>query len=108
MTVEVTYPHIEKTNGQPARLTRLPRIRVAQIVTDYLYHGWSPDEICHQYPHLKQAEVHSAMAYYFDHRDEIETEIIDDIKEADEWRNSTPPSPVMLRLKALGLLPSHG
>lgn len=45
MPVEVTYPHIEKVNGEPARLQRLPRIRVAQIVIDYLNHGWSADEI---------------------------------------------------------------
>ncbi len=46
MPVEVTYPHIEKIEGASVRLTRLPRIRVAQIVIDYLNHGWSADEIC--------------------------------------------------------------
>src|SRR5207302_1342589 len=75
MTVEVTYPHITKMAGSPARLARLPRIRVAQIVIDYLNHGWSADEICIHYPHLKLAEVHSAMAYYFDHQVEITSEI---------------------------------
>ncbi len=70
MPVEVTYPHIEKIPGESARLKRLPRIRIAQIVIDYLNHGWSADEICIHYPHLKLAEVHSAMAYYFDHQPE--------------------------------------
>src|SRR5438045_6189928 len=51
MSVEVSYPHIEKIEGSPARLERLPRIRVAQIVIDYLNHGWSADEICIHYPH---------------------------------------------------------
>jgi uncharacterized protein (DUF433 family) len=34
---------------------------------DYQVHGWSPDEMCRQYPYLRPAEVHADMAYYFDH-----------------------------------------
>ncbi|MEQ8756599.1 MAG: hypothetical protein RID09_24205 [Coleofasciculus sp. G1-WW12-02] len=43
MTSKVIYPHIEKAEGQPARLQRIPRVRVAQIVMDYLAYGWSVD-----------------------------------------------------------------
>jgi uncharacterized protein (DUF433 family) len=100
MTLEVAYPHIEKIEGRPVRLRRMPRIRVAQIVMDYLYQGWSPDEICNQYPHLKPAEVHSAMTYYFDHQIEIEKEIEDEVKLVEEWRKNTPPSRVMVRLRS--------
>jgi hypothetical protein len=42
MTIAVAYPHIEMPPDGVARLRRLPRIRVAQIVMDYLAHGWSP------------------------------------------------------------------
>jgi uncharacterized protein (DUF433 family) len=104
MTVAVAYPHIVKTEGNPAHLERMPRIRVSQIVIDYLNHGWSADEICIHYPHLKQAEVHSAMAYYFDHRAEIDAEIDEEQKLIEEWRKNTPPSPFMLRMKAQGLI----
>ena len=51
----LSYPHIEKSNNQPARLQRLPRIRVAQIVMDYLAYGWLVEEICRQTP----AEAHN-------------------------------------------------
>nr|WP_265579929.1 hypothetical protein [Romeria gracilis] len=36
---ELTYPHIQKPAGTPARLVSHPRIRVAQIVMDYLAYG---------------------------------------------------------------------
>ncbi len=36
MTSGVIYSHIQKTEGQPARLQRILRVRVAQIVMDYL------------------------------------------------------------------------
>ena len=105
MAVATTYPHIEKVEGNPARLRRLPRIRVAQIAMDYLNHGWSADEIVLHYPHLQRAEVHSAMAYYFDHQEEIDGEIGEEQRLIAEWRKNTPPSPVEQRLRAHGLLP---
>jgi len=108
MTATLSYPHIAKIEGGPARLERMPRIRVAQIVMDHLFQGWSADEICNQYPHLKPAEVHSALAYYFDHQAEIDKEIEDEIKLVEEWRRHTPPSPILLRLRAQGLLPPSG
>jgi hypothetical protein len=108
MTTSTNYPHIVKSGRDSAQLERLPRIRVAQILTDYLFQGWSADEICIQYPHLLPAEVHSAMAYYFDHSEEIESEIQADVELAEKWRNMTPPSPARLRLRAQGKLPSSG
>jgi uncharacterized protein (DUF433 family) len=108
MMIAINYPHILKTEGSPARLERMPRIRVAQIAMDYLFQGWFADEICNQYPHLKPAEVHSAMAYYFDHQAELEKEIEEEVKLAEEWRANTPPSPFVLRLRAQGLLPPIG
>ena len=79
MLAPLSYPHIEKSENQPARLQRLPRIRVAQIVMDYLAYGWSVEEICRQHPYLTPSEAHTAMGYYFDHQAEIDSEI------SDEW-----------------------
>ena len=104
MAVGLEYPHIEKSTDQPARLARLPRVRVAQIATDYLAYGWSPDEMCRQHPYLKPAEVHAAMAYYFDHQSEIDAEIQAELDESDKARQSVLNSPLRLRLRAKGLL----
>ena len=105
MAIATTYPHIVKTEGTPARLERLPRIRVAQIVVNYFDHGRSPDEVCQHFPHLKLAEVHSAMAYYFDHQAEIDAEIEEEQKLNDEARRNAKPTAVELRLRAQGFLP---
>jgi uncharacterized protein (DUF433 family) len=96
-----TYPHIEKSNGAPARLQRVPRIRVAQIVMDYLAHGWSAAEIFRQHPHLTPAEVHAALAYYFDHREEIDSEIAAEWAEANKVAESVTP-PYLAKLKERG------
>jgi len=83
MSVDTTYPHIEKPAGESARLRRNSRVRVAQIAMDYLAHGWSPDEMVRQHPNLSKAEAHAAMAYYFDHQKEIDAEIEAEVRSAE-------------------------
>lgn len=78
---------------------------MSQIAVDYLNHGWSADEIVLHYPHLKPAEVHSALAYYFDHQAEIDGEIDEEQRVIGEARKNAPPTRAALRLRAEGLLP---
>jgi uncharacterized protein (DUF433 family) len=96
--------HIEKLSGEPARLSRLPRIRVAQIVMDYLAHGWSPDEMCRHYPHLTPAEAHAAMTYYYDHQAEIDAEIQAELSGIRSAQAAAPASPFLLRMQSKGIL----
>ena len=104
MSVDLTYPHIEKQEDQPARLRRTPRVRVAQIVMDYLAYGWSAEEMCRQHPYLSPAEAHAAMAYYFDHQAEIDAEIEAEVKEVEDAMANAPPTPFVLKMRAKGLL----
>ena len=103
MALELSYPHIEKLPNQSAHLGRVPRVRVAQIVVDYLAYGWSADEMCRQHPYLKPAEAYAAMAYYFDHQDEIDSEIRAELDDLARTQNTTKDSPLRLRLRAQGL-----
>ena len=100
MATDITYPHIEKRHNEPACLARLPRIRVAQIVMDYLAHGWSVDEICRQHGYLLPAEAHSAMAYHFDHRTEMDAEIKQELSAVEDARQQLRESPIAARLRA--------
>lgn len=100
----LNYPHIEKSENQPARLQRLPRIRVAQIVMDYLAYGWSVEEMCRQHPDLNHAEAHAAMGYYFDHQEEIDQEIKEEWEQAQQSIKQSVQSPFYSRMKAKGLL----
>ena len=57
------------------------RIKVEHVATWHEKMGMTPAEIVAQYPTITLAQVHAALAYYYDHRDEIET----DIREGDEF-----------------------
>lgn len=99
MPTELTYPHIVKKPDEPARLENHPRTRVTMIVADYLWRGWSAEEIVRHYPYLSLAETHASLAYYFDHRDEIESELIAEYREIEEWKKVHPTPPLLVRLK---------
>jgi uncharacterized protein (DUF433 family) len=70
---KLDYRNIEKDaarcGGQPVVVGT--RIRVATILTCYRQ-GMSVEEIVQQYPALKPADVHDALAYAHEHLDEIE------------------------------------
>jgi uncharacterized protein (DUF433 family) len=104
MTIVTDYPHIERPAGAPPRLRRVPRVRVAQIVMDYLAHGWSAEEMCRQHPYLTPAEAHAAMAYYFDHQQEIDREIREEWEQVRRDRSTAPRSPFFARMYAKGLI----
>jgi uncharacterized protein (DUF433 family) len=104
MSTATAYPHIVKENGQPARLEKHPRTRVAMIVTDYVAYGWSVDEMHRQHPHLTLAELHAAMAYYYDHAQEIDAEIAAEVDQAADDLRSKPRPAVWLKLKSQGLI----
>src|SRR5687768_311802 len=96
----IAYPHIVNEDGKPARLENHPRVRVAQIVMDYLAYGWSADEIHRQHSHLALAEVHAAMGYYYDNQAEIDAEIAAELEEVDRALVTKARSPVWLKLNA--------
>lgn len=88
MAIGIEYPHVEKLEDQPARLARLPRIR---IVMNYLAHGWSTEEMCRPHEYLTLSEVHAALLHYWDHRDEIDSEIREELQSLESWKNQTVP-----------------
>jgi hypothetical protein len=102
--LSLSYPHIQKQDNLPARLQRLPRIRISQIVMDYLAYGWSVEEMCRQHLYLTPAEAHAAMGYYFDHQEEIDREINQEWQQVQENITQAAKSPFYIRMKAKGLL----
>jgi uncharacterized protein (DUF433 family) len=101
MAAAVRYPYIIKEEGKPARLERTPRVRISQIVTDYIDHGWSPQEMCQQYSYLSLPEAYTAMAYYFDNQAEIDAEIEAEERATEEAAANASSSPLVERLRAM-------
>jgi uncharacterized protein (DUF433 family) len=103
MSTVAAYPHIVKEPGEPARLVSHPRTRVAMIVMDYLARGLTAEEMVRHYPYLQLAEVHAAMAYYHDHRHEIDSEIEAELHQAETSAAANSKSKIWQKLKSKDL-----
>ena len=66
------------------------RITVKHVVIDHQRLGMSADEIVSAYPSLTLGDVHAALAYYFDHRDEIDADIRADDEHWSEVERQNP------------------
>lgn len=99
----VTTKHIEsipgKCGGKPCIAGT--RIRVWDIYIAHEVRGESPDEITAQYPSITLADVHAALAYYWDNREAIDQQM----KEADEYvekmKAATGPGPLAKKLSSI-------
>ena len=58
-------PHIDDSGHRP--VVRGTDIKVSQIAHEFEHLGMTADEIVEAHPHISLAEVHAALAYFYDH-----------------------------------------
>lgn len=75
--------------------------KVREVVLDRLAHGWSPEEIHFQHPHLSMAQIHAALAYYYENQERLDEEIRRDLEEVDQLSGQSEPSALQSKLTAL-------
>ena len=66
------------------------RIQVKQVAIMHERQRMSPEEIVSEFPHLTMASIYAALAYYHDHREEINAEIAADRAWYEEQRETQP------------------
>ena len=52
--------------------------------------GMSPDDIISALLHLNHAQIHDALSYYYDHKDEIDKQWKETLKEVEALRKKLP------------------
>jgi uncharacterized protein (DUF433 family) len=70
----IVTTHIE-VDGEGVAWIADSRVKVIEIAIDKLAHGSSPEEMAFQYTHLSLAQIHAALAYYYDHQIELDAQI---------------------------------
>src|SRR4051794_9033331 len=98
-TVETRYEHIVLQDDRVPWIAGTT-MKVVELVTAQHAHGWSPEELVFQFPHLTLGQVHSALAYYWDHQEALDREIARRLELADDLQNRVPVAPVLARLRA--------
>jgi uncharacterized protein (DUF433 family) len=79
----LAYPHIQVDSNGVAMIAGTTT-KVVEIVLDRLAHHWDADEIRRQHPHLSLGQIHSALAYYYDHQADLDREVEQRLAREDE------------------------
>lgn len=77
-------------------------MKVMEPVVEQRAYGWSPEELHFQHPYLTLGQIHSALAYYRDRREELDRDIKRRLRRADELRRDVSPVPLVARLRSEG------
>ncbi len=65
-------------------------MKVVELVLEKIAYGWSPGELHFQHPYLTLGQIHSALAYYWDHQDEIDQDMERRLEHVDQIHRATP------------------
>jgi uncharacterized protein (DUF433 family) len=83
---KIVYPHIVKQPGYCGGKATIDATRVRVNNVAWLaMRGLTPQEVLEHYPDLTLAQVHAALLYYYENKDEIEAELAAEDQAADDF-----------------------
>ena len=86
---KLDYRNIEKARERcgGSAVVAGTRVRVATILACYRQ-GMTVEEILQEYAHLRPADVHDALAYAYEHAEEIESDLAADEEDSVERKHA--------------------
>lgn len=72
--METHYEHIMLDEDHVPSIASTT-MKVVELVVEQQAYGWNPEELHFQHPYLTLGQIHSALAYYWDHREELDRDI---------------------------------
>ncbi|MEM8536167.1 MAG: DUF433 domain-containing protein [Chloroflexota bacterium] len=100
-TRQTRYAHIVIDNDGIPHIVGTT-MKVIELVLAQSAYGWSPAELHFQYPHLSLGQIHSALAFYWAHQEDLDQDIARRRQQVERLRQITPSSPLLARLKPHG------
>jgi uncharacterized protein (DUF433 family) len=91
------YAHICLTHDNVPMLEGT-QVKVVEIALDHLVYGWDALEIHRQHPHLSLGQILSALAYYYDHKAEMDADIQRRHERAEKMRAQLGDGPASEKL----------
>lgn len=100
---ETRYEHIViNEDGVPSIAGTT--MKIVELVAAQTAYGWSPEELHFQFPHLTLGQIYSALAYYWDHQDELNRDLARRAVRVEEWHRQAASTPLHDRLRTQGLI----
>jgi uncharacterized protein (DUF433 family) len=99
-TVETRYAHIFLRDDKGPVIDGT-RMRVIDLIEAQKAYGYSPEDLATEYPSFTLGQIYSALAYYWDHKQELDEEMARRLASVQELRASMPDPPGLQRLRAI-------
>ena len=103
MAPAIAYAHIDH-NAEGVPYITGTKTKVKQVALDHIAYRWTAEDIHRNHPYLTLAQIHSALAYYYDHQADIDQAIEDGLRKVEEIKAGLGESPLRLKLKAHGAI----
>jgi uncharacterized protein (DUF433 family) len=101
--IETRYEHITlDENNVP--IIAGTNMKVVELVVERIAYGWSPEELHFQHSYLTLGQIYSALAYYWDHQEELDRDMERRLQFVTQIQQATGRSSLIARLKAKGLI----
>jgi uncharacterized protein (DUF433 family) len=92
------YPHLA-FDAHGVLVLAGTTMKVVELVMAQRAHGWSPEELHFQYPSLSLGQIHAALAYYWDLKEELDADIERRSRYVEQARQEAGPSPFAEKLR---------
>jgi len=76
-------------------------MKVVEIVLDHLAHGTDAAEIQRQFPVLTLGQIYSALAYYYDHQEDLDQDIAQRLRKVGEIQSRLGNSSLASKLRGI-------
>jgi uncharacterized protein (DUF433 family) len=96
---ETRYEHIKLDENQVPTIADTT-MKAVELVLDHLAYGWSLEELHFQHPSSSMGQIYSALAYYWDHKAELDQDLERRLRFIDQVQQAMKPTPLAERLKA--------
>jgi uncharacterized protein (DUF433 family) len=104
MTLTATeYKYVE-LNEQNVPIIAGTTMKVIELIRSHLAYGWSPAELHLNHRYLTMSQIHSAFAYYWDHKEELDADMQRRFEYAEKLRKEAGESALAKKLRAQGLI----
>jgi uncharacterized protein (DUF433 family) len=100
MTTSEPITHIVRDESGVYWIDGAP-VKVIEIVLDYLAYSWGAEALHEQFPSLSLAQIHAALAFFYDHEEAFQELIRESSERADRLREEAHDSPAQRRLREL-------
>ncbi|MDO8673798.1 MAG: DUF433 domain-containing protein [Dehalococcoidia bacterium] len=101
MSIETRYEHVV-LNDHLVPFIAGTTMKVVELVLEQAAYGWSPEEMHFQHPYLSLGQIHSALAYYWDHKDDLDNDVEKRLAQVERIQKQVKPTLLNDRLKGRG------